>query len=57
MTGARIPCPNCGSDLAHPLIQIEEGRCRSCGEVFDAQHLVSSTMSGKPVIPADEDAD
>jgi len=57
MTGARIPCPNCGSDLAHPLIQIEEGRCRSCGEAFDAQHLSSFTMSRNPVSPVDEDAD
>ena len=39
MSVARIPCPVCGSDLANPLSQIEEGRCRSCGEDFDPQRF------------------
>jgi len=53
MSAARIPCPNCGADLADPLVQIEEGRCRSCRQTFDVEQLSTSTTHRKDDAPQD----
>ena len=55
MSVARIPCPVCGSDLANPLIQIEEGRCRSCGEDFDPQRFAVDLKVQAAAADGDED--
>jgi len=57
MSAARIPCPNCGADLADPLVQIEEGRCRSCQQAFDVDQLSTSTTQRKSAAAGEDSAD